>query len=193
MVIETPSTFQPITLVRHGESTWNELRIVQGQNNLAELTERGRTQAREVGRELRHLEIQKIISSDLRRARDTAAIIADVIGVDVVLEPLLRERSFGVFEGGPLSEMTSEVTGISDGVLVDPDARPPGGESFRDVVARAQHFMERVQDVYSDERLLVVTHGGTIRALRAACDATPLQGLAWDRVANTSVWTLEPS
>jgi broad specificity phosphatase PhoE len=89
--------------------------------------------------------------------------------------------------------LDSARSGIVDGVIVDPDARPEGGESFRDVVTRAGIFVEAARDVMSGERLLVVTHGGTIRALRAYVEGRPLEGLETLIVGNCSVWDLFPS
>src|ERR1700722_14221815 len=103
-VIESPES--PLVLVRHGESTWNELRLVQGQDDRATLTDLGRQQARDVAHELSSRDFDLIVSSDLRRAMETAAIIAGLLDLEVESEPTLRERGFGVAEGGPLDQLT---------------------------------------------------------------------------------------
>lgn len=182
-----------LTLVRHGESDWNATRRTQGQDDRAQLSARGREQAREVAATLRDGGFDLVVTSDLARARETADIIADTLGVPVVTDPLLRERCFGVLEGGPLADVTATYSGIEGGRLIDPDARPADGESFRDVVARARRFVSEVASRWPDRRLLVVTHGGMVRALRAYCDDVPLEGLVWDPVENCTVWTLEAS
>jgi broad specificity phosphatase PhoE len=189
-VTSTPSNNYSMTLVRHGETNWNDQRLIQGHNNVAQLTARGREQAREAAESFRGLGFELLVASDLDRARETAQIIGDALGLSVLSEPLLRERSFGTFEGGPQEDLTSAVTGIENDVIVDPDARPPEGESFRDVVNRSQRFFERVIKEWSEQRLLIVTHGGTIRALRAYALRTPLEGLSWYEVGNCSVWPL---
>lgn len=180
-----------ITLVRHGESDWNESHLVQGQNNDARLTARGQEQAQLVAESLRSLGFDYLFTSDLDRAEETASIIGTTLGLTPEIDTLLRERSFGSFEGGPLKNLTSEVTGIANYVLVDPDARPPGGETFRDVVVRAELFIHRIREDWPSNQLLVVTHGGMVRALRAYWLRTALEGLTWDRVGNCSVWTLD--
>lgn len=182
-----------ITLVRHGESTWNDLGLIQGQNDLAELTDLGREQARAVARTLKSLGFDRLVTSDLARARQTAEIIGSELDLALAPDSLLRERCFGVLEGQPQEMLDSERSGIVDGVMVDPDARPDGGESFRDVVTRAGIFVESTRDAADGERLLVVTHGGTIRALRAYVDGATLEGLDAFAVANCSVWDLYPS
>lgn len=187
-----PTSDQHVTLVRHGESTWNDAKRIQGQNNEALLTDEGREQAREVAKSLRNLGFRRLVTSDLARAFDTAALIGTSLGLELEIDPLLRERDFGELEGQQLSSRTNEISGIVDGVLVDPDATPPGGESFRDVVARAQQFLDRVRREGQPSRLLVITHGGTIRALRAASSSTTLEGMTWDAVGNCSVWRINP-
>lgn len=191
IVTSAPRNEFSITLVRHGESDWNELGLVQGQNNTAQLTTRGQEQAHVVAQSLREPGFDHLFSSDLDRAAETASIIGARLGLSPESDALLRERCFGTLEGGPFESLTGDVTGVVDHVLVNPDARPPSGESFRDVVARAGLFIERVKVLWPSQRLLVVTHGGTIRALRAYSLRTPLEGMTWDRVVNASVWTLD--
>jgi broad specificity phosphatase PhoE len=188
--VHAPRRGGSITLVRHGESTWNDRGLIQGQNDLAQLTEIGREQARSVAESLKSLGFDRLIASDLVRARETAEIIGTHLGLTPSVDSLLRERCFGVLEGEPQEMLDSASSGIVDGVIVNPDARPEGGESFRDVVTRAGVFVEATKDFLDAERLLVVTHGGTIRALRAYVDAQPLEGLETLIVANCSVWDL---
>jgi broad specificity phosphatase PhoE len=189
-VTSTSSNDYLVTLVRHGETNWNDQRRIQGHNNVAQLTPRGREQARVAAESFRGLGFDLLVASDLDRARETASIIGAALGLSALSEPLLRERSFGTFEGGPQEDLTPAVTGIENDVIIDPDARPPQGESFRDVVDRSERFFERVNKEWSEKRLLIVTHGGTIRALRAYALRTPLEGLSWYAVGNCSVWPL---
>jgi broad specificity phosphatase PhoE len=191
--VNIPPRDSSITLVRHGESTWNELGLIQGQNDLAQLTNEGREQARAVAETLKPLGFDRLVTSDLARARQTAEIIGSELDLALTADSLLRERCFGVLEGQPQEMLDSARSGIVDGVIVDPDARPEGGESFRDVVTRVGIFVEATRDDGDGERLLVVTHGGAIRALRAYVEALPLEGLDAFAVANCSVWDLYPS
>jgi broad specificity phosphatase PhoE len=191
--VNIPPRGNSITLVRHGESTWNELGLIQGQNDLSQLSDVGREQARAVARTLESLGCDRLISSDLARARETAEIIGSQLDLSLTTDPLLRERCFGVLEGQPQEMLDSRRSGIVDGVIVDPDARPEGGESFRDVVTRVGVFVKATRDDMAGDRLLVVTHGGTIRALRAYVEALPLEGLEAFAVPNCSVWDLYPS
>jgi 2,3-bisphosphoglycerate-dependent phosphoglycerate mutase len=191
--VSSPRHDSSITLVRHGESTWNVLGLIQGQNDVAQLTAVGRDQARAVAESLKSMGFDRMVTSDLARACQTAEIIGSELDLVATPDSLLRERCFGVLEGEPQDMLDSESSGILDGVFVDPDAHPQGGESFRDVVTRVGIFIEATLDFLGGERLLVVTHGGTIRALRAYVEALPLEGLETLTVGNCSVWDLYPT
>ena len=180
-----------LTLVRHGETDWNLSRFVQGQDDRGRLNDEGRVQSRRVAESLREHDFHYVIASDLTRAQETATIISATLDIPLLSDPLLRERSYGIYEGGPLSNLSVNVTGLANGVVSDPDVRPAGGESFRDVVRRAAFFLERVGDDPSSSDLLIVTHGGMVRALRAYCSGASLVGLTWDPVGNCSVWDIE--
>jgi broad specificity phosphatase PhoE len=182
------STLAHWTVVRHGESTWNEQHLVQGQDDTSRLTERGREQARELGLSLADEHYAAVLSSDLTRTFETASLIVDVIGGDIVTTPLLRERSFGVLEGGPSRGLTPELVGIEGTRVIDENASPPGGESLLDFYLRAGRFVDETTAAYDDARLLIVTHGGTIRALMAHVAREPIAALPWDFVANCSRW-----
>jgi probable phosphoglycerate mutase len=188
-----PDQLEPnarVVLLRHGESTWNERKIVQGQLDDARLSAEGRAQASAVAETLRGHSFQWIVTSDLTRARETAAIVDDALGLEVAIAPALRERSYGVYEGRPMSELPSSVTGIDGGRVVDASARPEGGESLDDLYQRCATFIDSLRAA-GNERLLLVTHGGTIRALRAYCEGKPMQDLEWDKVSNCSVWPID--
>ena len=122
-----------VVLLRHGESTWNEREIVQGQLDDARLSPEGRVQAGAVAETLRGYSFQWIVTSDLTRARETAAIVDDALGQEVAVAPALRERCYGVYEGRPLAELPSSASGVKDGRVVDSSARPEGGESLDDL------------------------------------------------------------
>ncbi|MHB8333837.1 MAG: histidine phosphatase family protein [Acidimicrobiales bacterium] len=188
-----PSTSPPpsLVLVRHGETTWNHDRLVQGHSDDAILTERGISQAHEAAAALRARVFDSIVASDLRRARDTAMIIAGGRGLEVVTTLALRERAYGVYEGGSFLDLPVSVAGFDGEAVVDADARPLGGESLNDLYERAGRWLAQLRLDYAGARVLVVTHGGTLRAIRAACAATPIATTAWYPVDNASVWTTD--
>jgi broad specificity phosphatase PhoE len=84
--------------------------------------------------------------------------------------------------------MTHVESGISGYRVVDEDASPREGESLRQLLRRASDFMEDLRLNRTGQRLLLVTHGGTIRALRAYCQGESMMDREWDRVGNCSIW-----
>jgi broad specificity phosphatase PhoE len=177
-------------LLRHGQSTWNQLHLIQGQNDEAVLNQEGQEQARLAAAALADHHFDAIISSDLARTLETAAIVGEQLGLDIELATALRERSYGVLEGRPASEMTLAESGISGYRVVDEDASPLEGESLRQLWQRAGDFVDELRSNRADQRLLLVTHGGTIRALRAYCQGLSMMNLEWDRVGNCSIWNV---
>ena len=129
-------------LVRHGESTWNALGLAQGHCDQARLTRRGEHQAWAVAARLRSRPIGALYASDLRRAQQTAAPLATVLGLPVTSDARLRERCLGVLEGTDAAAIHPAVSGLRAHRVVDADARPPGGESLRDFYRRVAEFAD---------------------------------------------------
>src|ERR1700735_3661514 len=128
-----PPAEPALWLVRHGESTWNAAGLAQGHKDPAELTDRGLAPAPDAACHFRDRPVRAIYASDLRRARQTAAAFALVLGLPVFADTRLRERSLGDLEGTAHKVIGPSATGLADGLVVDPDVRPPGGESVRDL------------------------------------------------------------
>src|ERR1700722_19189728 len=184
-----PGAGPAIWLVRHGETTWNVAGLAQGHNDLVELTDRGLGQASDAARQFRGRPIRAIYASDLRRARQTAAAFAAVLGLTVNVDARLRERSLGVLEGVPSAAIAPSVTGLEAGRVADPDARPAGGESVRDLYRRAAEFIGELAAAADDDAgdVLVVAHGGTVRVLEAYLRGIPADRMDWGPVGNTAV------
>jgi len=185
---------QSILMVRHGESTWNELGLIQGQADGPILTEKGRRQSALVAAQFGQGRVGAIYSSDLVRARATAAFVGTTLGLPVAVDPALRERCFGSYEGLPLGALDAVDSGIRGDKVVDATARPDGGESLDEVYERVGLFLERLGAEGHHGDVIVVSHGGAIRAMRAFCAGVPMSGTQWDVVANGSVSTVrQPS
>jgi 2,3-bisphosphoglycerate-dependent phosphoglycerate mutase len=185
-----PSAEPGVWLVRHGESTWNVAGLAQGHNDLAELTDRGLDQASTAAWRFRDRPIRAIYASDLRRALQTAAAFAVVLGLPVFADARLRERSLGVLEGVPSAAIGASATGLEAGRVADPDARPTGGESVRDLYGRAAEFIDELAaDVDDDDAgdVVVVAHGGTVRVLEAYLRGISADQMAWGPVQNGTV------
>jgi broad specificity phosphatase PhoE len=177
-------------MVRHGESTWNDLGLIQGHADGPVLTERGRAQSLEVADRLPVGAVEAIYASDLERAQETAKLVGAALGLPFGTHNALRERCFGVLEGRPLSDLDPAHSGIRDERVIDASARPEGGESLDDLYGRVGTFLEWLGDQTPAGDVVLVTHGGTIRALRAYCAGEPMLDSAWGEVPNGSVWNV---
>jgi probable phosphoglycerate mutase len=181
-------------MVRHGESTWNELGLIQGHADGPTLTDKGRRQSAQVAEQFRPNRAEAIYSSDLVRARETAEFVGRALGLPVAIDPALRERCFGSYEGLPQGALDTVDSGICGDRVVDASARPDGGESLDEVYERVGSFLERLQGERHRGDVILVSHGGAIRAMRAFCAGVPMSGTQWDVVANGSVSTVrQPS
>jgi 2,3-bisphosphoglycerate-dependent phosphoglycerate mutase len=171
-------------LVRHGETTWNALGLAQGHRDEAVLTRRGMRQAWVVAGHLCDQPIRALFASDLRRAMQTAAPLASVLGLPVIRDARLRERCLGTLEGGPSAAISATDTGLREGLVADPDARPPGGESLREFYQRVAAFASDITRPPLSGDAVVIAHGGTVRLLRAGLASVPVERVRWDPVAN---------
>ena len=142
-----------LLLARHGETDWNRELRIQGSSDIA-LNDLGRRQAQALAQELEHVDLDAIYSSDLSRARETAAAVAGLHGLEVTLDPRLRERAFGSWEG-----LTREdIAGLPEGSRHD-------GESDDDVRERVLEAIQAIADAHPGETVLVVAHGGALNTL----------------------------
>jgi broad specificity phosphatase PhoE len=154
-----------LLLIRHAESSWNAAGRWQGHGD-PPLSDRGRAQANELARELARETIDVLVSSDLRRAAETAAILGQARGLQPELNPRLRELDLGDWEG-LTSDQIERTAGdvlrrLNDGDL---DVRPGGGENLRELEQRALLVVTELVDAHPGRRLAIVTHLGVIRAL----------------------------
>ena len=144
-----------LILVRHGETDWNRDRRYQGHAD-PPLNEAGRTQARELAAALEGLELDAIYTSDLRRAAETAEIIGAARGIPVVQDPGLREIDVGSWSGLTRPEIEERFPGATE----------HDGESREAHLERVRSAVERIAARHLGERVLIVSHGGSIRTLR---------------------------
>jgi probable phosphoglycerate mutase len=152
-------------LVRHAMTAWNAERRWQGQTDIP-LCAEGRAQARALVDRLCGRGLVRVHTSDLSRARETAAIVARELGLPVASDPDLRERGFGPFEGKTAAECAA-LGEIWDRYVADRRCLPPGAEPDADVVARMSCAVQRAAVALPDDAstALVVSHGSSIRSL----------------------------
>ncbi len=153
-------------MVRHAMTAWNAERRWQGQTDIP-LSDEGRAQARELASRLRARGLVRIHTSDLSRARETAAIVAQDLGLTVVCDPDLRERAFGPFEGKTADECAATLGALWERYVADRRCLPEGAEPDAQVVARMDCAVERAAAALPDETssALLVSHGSSLRSL----------------------------
>jgi broad specificity phosphatase PhoE/ribonuclease HI len=158
-------------LLRHGETPLSLERRFSGQDDAA-LTDRGRAQAGAAARRLAELSVDAVISSPVRRARQTAEAVAVAMGLDVVIEPGFAESDFGDWQGFSFAEVHEQWPAQLQRWLEDPGASPPGGESQAATDCRVRQARERMLSSYAGATVVVVSHVTPIKLLvRAALDA----------------------
>jgi broad specificity phosphatase PhoE len=157
-----------LLFVRHGETDWNAEGRLQGQTDRP-LSDYGRRQAQQLAGGLESEEIEAIYSSDLARARETAEIVGERLGLTVELDPDLREKDWGTWEG-----LTA----------LERDRVEFVGESTEEHQERMLRALRRISERHPGERrVLVVTHGGSMRRVQTAA-----MGMALPVVENCGRW-----
>jgi len=157
-------------IARHGETLYNTQGIIQGHTD-SPLTETGEAQARMLGENLREVRFDAVFSSDLLRAQKTAEIAKLERELMITTSKLLRERSYGDFDGKDaalllahnqqvLEELKHTTYAERKNVRFAPDM-----ESDDDLVERLLLFLRESAVAYPDKTLLVVSHGGIMRVL----------------------------
>jgi broad specificity phosphatase PhoE len=156
-----------LLLARHGETDWNVEGRWQGWAD-PPLNENGRRQARTLAEQLRSTPFDAVYSSDLRRAHETAEIVAAPHGVPVIADPGLREVDVGSWSGLTRTELEERF----------PNGERPDGETREQHRQRVHATVERIARENLGRRILIVTHGGTMRALHGQVSDSPHHPIA---------------
>jgi len=156
-----------LLLVRHGETDWNAVGRLQGHTDRP-LSDYGREQARRLADDLAGEEFDAIYASDLARARETAEIVGERLQLPVVEDPDLREKNWGTWEGLTSTERLEVEL---------------AGESTEEHQRRMLAALGRIAANYPGGRVLVVTHGGSMRRVQ-----TEALGFAMPVVENCGRW-----
>ena len=159
-----------VTIVRHGETDLNAQDVNQGSGTDVPLNAKGREQVRETAKTLAAKKFDVIISSDRKRAIETAQILSKELGIPHVAQwPEWNERWDGAWEGKPMVDL------MRDNPNIDPKIRtasfhylsPPDAETLSQFLARVQKGCEKLTKEYAGKRVLIAGHGGSLRAFLA--------------------------
>ena len=187
----------PVTtliLVRHGATALTASKRFSGglASSNPGLTDEGRAQVREVGEWLAPIgpEVYVVVTSPVRRTRESAEILAERLDVGLVEEPDFAEMEFGTWDGLTFDEVREQRPDEIESWLGSLDVAPGGGESFREVEKRVLDGLSRVLETYAGKTVVVVTHVTPIKTLVAHAVEAPLTALFRMELSTASVSVL---
>ena len=174
-----------IILIRHGKTDWNRELRIQGGSSDTPLNEEGRQQAENMASRLSQRSIRAIYSSPLKRATETARIIAHHHDLEVVIEKSLREIEAGRLEGVTSAELGRRFSELltKDGVSY----RVPGGESLADLQQRSWGFIQQINHKHPDGELVIVSHYFTVLTIICSALTLPLYHITRFRLSTGSI------
>lgn len=146
-----------IYIIRHGQTDWNLSKRLHGHNSVP-LNEKGRQEAENARKKVNSLEIDKIISSDLLRAKQTAEIINKDLCKTIVFDSRLRSVDYGMLEGRYIPEISKEEWEIYNST---PETFM--AESVESIFLRIKSFFD--EQFSKNENVLIVAHGGSLRLI----------------------------
>ena len=163
---KNPSHKQTVlALLRHGKTLWNEEKRIQGRHNSV-LSPDGIAQVHKWCKFLGQYSIDRIISSDLDRVKETVTIVQEYLhDVPVEYTSVLREQSWGDWEGMTFPELHKHhEEELNRQIQSGWEFCPPGGESRRELLQRTLPFLQNTMGRYPGERILVVSHEGIVKS-----------------------------
>ena len=176
-----------LLFIRHGETDWNRQQRFQGQIDVP-LNATGRAQADRLATRLATERYDAFFTSDLKRARETAAPLAAAWGHEPVAVPELREQSYGVWEGLDVPTIKERHGAMwQDWLQHHGDFALPGGESLRQFHTRVLKAVQQIAHAAAGQRLAIVTHGGVLDMLWRSAHGLSLDGLRACEIPNTGV------
>jgi len=160
-----------VYLVRHGETEWNTIMKAQGHTDVP-LSDNGRRQADYLGKRLAREKFEGLYASDLKRARETAAIISKHLQhncLEIETLPELRELNFGRWEGMTMQDVAKFFDDDYQRWWENPvSVRTPGGETMAELAERCLGALKQIVQRHREGNVLVVSHGGPIRIIIAS-------------------------
>ena len=176
-----------LIIVRHGETEENIKRMLVGHMH-GHLSTKGKRQAKEVGLILQDCDIDRIYSSDLKRAVDTTnAIAKHHKKVPITYSRALREQNYGIFQGKSLHEMLTD----PDYLRLRGNFRPTGGESLNQLRARVHKFIKDLAKLYPNDVILISAHAGIAYSIFSLCSGVPMWDAVKLKARNTGVIVVE--
>ncbi|WP_371803019.1 histidine phosphatase family protein [Candidatus Lokiarchaeum ossiferum] len=176
-----------IYLIRHGETDWNKQGKIQGHMDIA-LNQKGRLQAKILASKFKNIKIDRIYTSDLLRASQTAEIINKTTKSLLIADERLRERNYGVWQNYSWSEVHSQNPNLKEEWRTNPvHSKPPKGESIHDLYNRITRFLsELISDAKNN--ILIVAHNSPLKILISIAKGITLEEFhTIDHLSNTEI------
>lgn len=156
-------------VTRHGQTDWNLEHKVQGKADIS-LNSKGLEQAEETRKKLNTTQIDLIICSTLKRAKETAQVINRDKDIPIIYDEQISERDYGEFEG-----MIEEDFDIEGYWSYQQNQHFKSAENIRDFFHKIYLRLDQIKEEYKDKRILMVTHGGVTRAIECYFNGIPNQ------------------
>jgi len=176
-------------LVRHGETDWNKDRRIMGRDPIG-LNETGRAQSRRLHAALQCLKIDRVYSSPVLRAEQTARILCEGTGLQPSFHPLLVEVDYGEWVGRTFASIRETSGYVPYFERLDTPVAP-GGETLHQVRDRGLKFLEEVKGMHPEEAVMVVTHADWIKCLLMHFLAVPFENIWRLRIDNATASLIE--
>jgi probable phosphoglycerate mutase len=181
-----------LLLIRHGETDDNHNRIFQGQGGEG-LNARGREQAKRLATRMsapQRVHLHALYCSDLARARETAEILGEALGLSPIEEPAVREVDLGAWQGLDDDEVALRFPNEWDAWRNGRDIKRGGGETYAELQARVAGALERIIDKHRGQAVGVVSHGAAIKVFVAHVLGLPLSRLRFFMAATNTALNL---
>jgi len=180
-----------IYLIRHGETVLTPLKKFSGDGPLnPELTETGLAQAEKVAAAVAQLNPEVIIASPLKRTTQTAEAISRATGLPITIEDTWIECSFGIWDGLSIDEVKEKYPADYQSWISSTRFAPPEGESYDSVALRIEAGLNQIAAEYPGQRVVVVTHNGTIKSAAKVVVGGPSDSIFHIDVSPCSITTV---
>ncbi len=171
-----------IYVIRHGQTNWNVKKIIQGRTD-TELNEIGIREAKKIADIVSNHKFDLIISSPLKRAKQTAKLV-NKDNIQIIEDNRLIERGFGNFEGG--SAFDKEKSRKMYNIHINSSENSV--EPVNEIVKRISDLFDDIQNKYIDKKILLVTHSGTSRVIDAYFNGSDENGnIATETLKNCEI------
>ena len=165
-----------IYVVRHGQTKWNLEGRIQGKTDI-ELNEKGREQAKTIRDLIAKYDIDLIISSPLKRAKETAEIINSKLKCPIIFDKALEERGYGEFEGEVRKLIEDEIVNSQMLHNYNLNLDYKGIEPIKDLCNRVWGLLDSIKEKYKNKNILLISHGGVIRAINGYFEGVDEDGV----------------